>query len=46
MSSEVDFDIPTQNGYAVAYTDGACSRNGMTQAKAAYGVWFYDKCPL
>ncbi|KAL1512778.1 hypothetical protein ABEB36_002309 [Hypothenemus hampei] len=34
--------FPMENGYVVAYTDGACVNNGMKNAKAGIGVWFSD----
>ncbi|XP_017766191.1 PREDICTED: ribonuclease H1 [Eufriesea mexicana] len=34
------------DGYVNVYTDGACSSNGRTTARAGIGVWFGDDHPL
>lgn len=34
-----DFKVD-EDGFVVVYTDGACSGNGQTGAKAGFGVWF------
>ncbi|XP_066250148.1 ribonuclease H [Euwallacea similis] len=39
-------DLPTENGYVVVYTDGACENNGKPNARAGIGVWFNDGHPL
>ncbi|KAF7263978.1 ribonuclease H1-like [Rhynchophorus ferrugineus] len=46
MHSETNLYLPLEDGYVVAYADGACVKNGLSEAKSAYGVWFSDKCPL
>lgn len=40
-----DFIIDA-DGYTAVYTDGACQKNGMKDAKAGIGVWFGDDHPL
>ncbi|KAL1459669.1 hypothetical protein WDU94_011626 [Cyamophila willieti] len=39
------FTMDSDN-HVVVYTDGACSRNGMHNAAAGFGVFFGDKNPL
>ncbi|KAG8257360.1 Ribonuclease H1 [Homalodisca vitripennis] len=38
--------IVDQEGFTIVYTDGACSNNGRTGAKAGVGVWFNHNHPL
>ncbi|XP_014271766.1 ribonuclease H1 [Halyomorpha halys] len=38
--------VTNDDGFVVVYTDGACSQNGKTGAKAGIGVWFNDDHPL
>uniref|UniRef100_A0A1B6GSK7 Ribonuclease H1 n=1 Tax=Cuerna arida TaxID=1464854 RepID=A0A1B6GSK7_9HEMI len=38
--------IVDQEGFVIVYTDGACSNNGRTGAKAGVGVWFNHNHPF
>lgn len=42
----VDCLATNDSGFVEVYTDGACSNNGRSGAKAGIGVWFNDDHPL
>ncbi|KAG8879368.1 hypothetical protein FRB97_009670 [Tulasnella sp. 331] len=41
----VEYAVPDEAGWLIAYTDGACQGNGKDDAKAGIGVWYGPNDP-